>query len=218
MSKDKRFVGVFHTEQEVVLKIQELTATGISDEYIYVVAKDNDGLHTVKDKTDAEVQPADGKWTDKFMNFLAGENQIDNLLKDTGLSEAQKGEVHVDIQNGGMMVYVDEGEVGVTRNENNTNYALSDEANEANLESEAPIESDDQTVELVDGHERGTLTHGHHAESDFKKPVAPIYEDEHVSLDEVEEIQTENAQHAAKEDVIMDPKEYTDPQHRTDKF
>ncbi|MDW0108843.1 general stress protein [Sporosarcina aquimarina] len=218
MSSDKRFVGVFHTEQEVVSKIQELTASGVSDEYIYVVAKDNDELHTVKDQTDAEVQPAAGKWTDKFMNFLAGENQIDNLLKDTGLSEAQKGEVHVDIQNGGMMVYVDEGEVGETRNENNTNYAESDEANIANLESEAPIESDDQTAELVDGHERGTLTHGHHTDSEFKEPGARIYEEEPASLDDVEEIQTENAQHAAKEDVIEDPDEYTEPKYRTDKF
>lgn len=122
MNNEKRFVGTFQTETEVLAKVQDLKAKGISDDNIYVITKDDQDLHMLRSRTDAEVKTPEGSWVDKFMNFISGEDHIYNLLSDTGLSEAEKDRYTREIHDGALLLYVDEGEVNTYRRENNARY------------------------------------------------------------------------------------------------
>lgn len=140
MNNDKRFVGTFQTETEVIAKVQELKATGISDDNIYVITKDDTDLHMLRSRTDAEVKSTEGSWMDKFMNFLSGEDHIHNLLNGTGLSEADKDRYTREINNGAILLYVDEGEVDTYRRDNNAGYSSVDTPNAANLQKDTYTE------------------------------------------------------------------------------
>lgn len=140
MNNDKRFVGTFQTETEVIAKVQELKATGISDDNIYVITKDDTDLHVLRSRTDAEVKSTEGSWMDKFMNFLSGEDHIHNLLNGTGLSEADKDRYTREINNGAILLYVDEGEVDTYRRDNNAGYSSVDTPNAANLQKDTYTE------------------------------------------------------------------------------
>ena len=140
MNNNKRFAGTFQTETELIAKVQELKATGISDDNIYVIAKDDHDLHMLRSRTDAEVKTTDGSWMDKFMNFLSGEDHIYTLLGDTGLSEAEKDRYTREIHEGAMLLYVDEGEAGARYLDNNARNSLIESSNDVNLETAASTE------------------------------------------------------------------------------
>lgn len=161
MNIEKRFVGTFQTETELITKVQELKATGVSDDNIYVIAKDDHDLHMLRSRTDAEVKTPEGSWMDKFMNFISGEDHIYNLLSDTGLSEAEKDRYTREIHDGAMLLYVDEGEVDTYRRENNARYASNDSANDANLQASASTEPLNMTSGLEANREPGSL-HGNY--------------------------------------------------------
>ncbi|MDW0108844.1 YsnF/AvaK domain-containing protein [Sporosarcina aquimarina] len=133
MNNDKRFVGTFQTETELVAKVQELKTSGISDNNIYVIAKDDHDLHMLRSRTDAEVKTTEGSWMDKFMNFLSGENHVDHLMDGTGMSEAEKDRYTREVNDGAMLLYVDEGEADTYANDNNLRYSAADSSNDANL-------------------------------------------------------------------------------------
>ncbi len=170
MNNNKRFAGTFQTETELIAKVQELKATGISVDNIYVIAKDDHDLHMLRSRTDAEVKTTDGSWMDKFMNFLSGEDHIYTLLSDTGLSEAEKDRYTCEIHEGAMLLYVDEGEAGARYLDNNARNSLSESSNDVNLETVASTE----TAGLAGGLDRepGSL-HGNydHTADAQLKPV-----------------------------------------------
>lgn len=140
MNNNKRFAGTFQTETELIAKVQELKATGISDDNIYVIAKDDHDLHMLRSRTDAEVKTTDGSWMDKFMNFLSGEDHIYTLLSDTGLSEAEKDRYTREIHEGAMLLYVDEGEAGARYLDNNARNSSIESSNDVKLETAASTE------------------------------------------------------------------------------
>ncbi|GKV69295.1 hypothetical protein NCCP2716_17930 [Sporosarcina sp. NCCP-2716] len=125
MNEDKRFVGTYHTEDELYAKIKELKASGTPDDNIYVIAKDDRDVQMVRSRTDAEVKTTDGNWMDKFMNFMSGENHVHHMLGDLGLSEAEKERYTRELENGGMVLYVDEGEAGELHRKNTGRYGTS---------------------------------------------------------------------------------------------
>lgn len=122
MSDDKRFVGTFHTEEELYAKIQEMKASGTPDDNIYVIAKNDDAVSMVRSRTDAEVKTTDESWVDKFMNFMSGEDHVHHLFNDLGLSESEKERYTKDIHDGGLVLYVDEGEAGTLYRDNADRY------------------------------------------------------------------------------------------------
>ncbi|MCM3756282.1 YsnF/AvaK domain-containing protein [Sporosarcina aquimarina] len=162
MNNEKRFVGTFQTETELIAKVQELKATGISDDNIYVIAKDDHDLHMLRSRTDAEVKTPEGSWMDKFMNFISGEDHIYNLLSDTGLSEAEKDRYTREIHDGAMLLYVDEGEVDTYHRENNVRYASIDSANDAKVKTDSYTDPLSTTGGLAAEREHGSL-HGNYA-------------------------------------------------------
>lgn len=161
MNNEKRFVGTFQTETEVIAKVQDLKAKGISDDNIYVITEDEQDLHMLRSRTDAEVKTPEGSWMDKFMNFISGEDHIYNLLSDTGLSEAEKDRYTREIHDGAILLYVDEGEVDTYRRENNARFSAIDSANDKNLQADASTDPLGMKGELEADRATGSL-HGNY--------------------------------------------------------
>ena len=74
MNEDKMIIGVFQSEAELIAKINELTLNGYSEDDMYVITKDNDGISMLRRRTDVEVQSASRSWNDWFKAFLTGED------------------------------------------------------------------------------------------------------------------------------------------------
>ena len=71
---EKKFVGTFQSENQVLNKIDELKAQGYKEEDIYVVTNNTDSLTIVRRQTDVDLRPSDGNWLDRFTAFLRYEN------------------------------------------------------------------------------------------------------------------------------------------------
>lgn len=117
---DKTFIGAFYNEDDLLAKMNELQTTGYPEEHMYVVAKHEDDVSMLRRRTDADVHAAYNSWTDRFMEFVTGEDQIRNLMKDIGLSDHTIDKCYEELRHGGTLLYVDEGLAGdvYSRSEN----------------------------------------------------------------------------------------------------
>ncbi|KAB7705363.1 YsnF/AvaK domain-containing protein [Bacillus aerolatus] len=109
MDNNKKFIGVFNNQTEVIRKIEELKAEGYAETDIYAVAKDADNISMVRGRTGAEVESttAGGSWMDKFMAFLSGEDEVRGGLRNMGLDDADSDRYYNDIEAGKILLYVD---------------------------------------------------------------------------------------------------------------
>ena len=73
---DKKFVGTFQSENQVLKKIEEFKVEGYSEEDIYVVTNHADSLSIVRGQTDVELKSSDGNWLDRFIAFLNGDEPV----------------------------------------------------------------------------------------------------------------------------------------------
>lgn len=73
---NKKYIGSFRTEQEVIDKINELKLEGYVEEDIYVVSNDKESLSIVRGQTDVDLSTVEGNWLDKFMAFMSGDEPV----------------------------------------------------------------------------------------------------------------------------------------------
>ncbi|RYI26480.1 YsnF/AvaK domain-containing protein [Bacillus infantis] len=110
MNDNKKFIGVFDTQEEAIKKIDDLKLQGYGESDIYAVAKDADDISMVRGRTGAEVEGTDadgGSWLDKFMSFLTGEDEVRGGMQNMGLTDAEADRYYSDIQAGKILLYVD---------------------------------------------------------------------------------------------------------------
>jgi uncharacterized protein (TIGR02271 family) len=105
--ENKTFIGVYHSETELIAKIDELKTQGYAEEDIYVIAKDKDNISMVRGRTGADVQTAGGSWLDRFMAFMSGEEPIRGAFRNMGVSDAEADRYYTEVENGGTLLYVD---------------------------------------------------------------------------------------------------------------
>ena len=105
----KTFVGVYYNDADLLDKIKELKETGYLDDNIYVIAKNEPDVSMLRSRTGADVYSAYDTWTDRFMDFLTGENHIKQMMYGIGMDTIQVDRYYEEVQHGGMMLYVDEG-------------------------------------------------------------------------------------------------------------
>ena len=170
MNNDKRFIGTFTTEEELFDKIREVKATGVSDDNIYVLAKNEDHVKMVKSRTDAEIKTTNESWMDKFMDFMTGEDHIHHLFHDLNVSEQEKERYSQELNNGKMVLYVDEGEINVLQRDNSDRYGLNTPSTDPNLganalapedtASYAPSET--ENTHSMHTHQEDTHLHGNY--------------------------------------------------------
>ncbi|WP_432354326.1 general stress protein [Sporosarcina sp. A2] len=108
MENGKRFIGMFHTEPELLAKVQELKMEGYADYQIFVIAKSEDDVKMLQSRTDAEIQTTHESWLDKFMDFMTGEDRVRSMMDDLGFNEDERAGFYQDVNNGSMLLYVDE--------------------------------------------------------------------------------------------------------------
>ncbi|HEY9576183.1 MAG TPA: YsnF/AvaK domain-containing protein [Pseudobacillus sp.] len=109
MNNDKKFIGVFDNQAEVISKIEQLKLEGYAETDIYAVAKNADHISMVRGRTGVEVESAEtgASWMDKFMAFLSGEDEVRGGLRNMGLDNMEVDRYYNDIDNGKILLYVD---------------------------------------------------------------------------------------------------------------
>jgi uncharacterized protein (TIGR02271 family) len=118
---DKRFVGTFQTEHEVLNKIDELKTEGYSEEDIYVVTNDEDSLSIVRGQTDVDLESPEGNWLDRFIAFISGDEPVRTAFNDMGLTEEESTRYYNEVKNGSILLYVDQ-EYGRTTYDRQTEF------------------------------------------------------------------------------------------------
>lgn len=104
---DKKFVGSFPTEQEVLNKIKELKLEGYVEEDIYVVTNNKESLSIVRGQTDVELESVEGNWLDKFKAFLTGDVPVRAAFSQMGFTDEDSQRYYSEVKNGGILLYVD---------------------------------------------------------------------------------------------------------------
>lgn len=104
---NKKFVGSFQTEQEVLDKINDLKLEGYTEEDIYVVTDDKDSLSIVRGHTAVELNSVEGNWLDKFKAFLTGDEPVRAAFSQMGFTDEESERYYSEVKNGGILLYVD---------------------------------------------------------------------------------------------------------------
>ncbi|MDN7226679.1 DUF2382 domain-containing protein [Planococcus sp. N064] len=110
------FMGTFDNETEVLRKIEELKAQGISEDHMYVMAHDKDQISMVRGRTDVDYKATEGGgWMDKFMGFMSGNEPIRQAFNDMGVDGNEADRYYQEVQNGKILLFVDK-EIGDSYN------------------------------------------------------------------------------------------------------
>ncbi|MFD1706908.1 YsnF/AvaK domain-containing protein [Siminovitchia sediminis] len=131
---NKNVIGVFYSEEEAIRKVEELETQGLNPSDIYAVAKDEDDLSMVRGRTNIDVRSAGGgNWFDRFVSFITGEEPVRDALHNAGLTGPEMDDYYRDIDNGAILLYVDE-EYGRLHDEK-TLFTDEDSANVSNVDA-----------------------------------------------------------------------------------
>ncbi|MDX5323773.1 MAG: general stress protein [Exiguobacterium sp.] len=106
---EKQFVSMYETQQSALGKIEELRAKGYKDSDIYVVAKHEDNVSILRRQTDVHTEAShETGWFDKVRAFLSGKEDVHSGLRNMGLSEEEVNRHYRDVEDGKILIYVDE--------------------------------------------------------------------------------------------------------------
>ncbi|QUG40091.1 YsnF/AvaK domain-containing protein [Psychrobacillus sp. INOP01] len=141
---DKKYIGSFRTEQEVLDKINELKLEGYVENDIYVVTNDKDSLSMVRGQTDVDLSTVEGNWLDKFMAFMSGDEPVRAAFLNMGFSDEESDRYYGEVKSGSILLYVDK-EYGTIYDGNDrdlganqtlTNFSTTDTFNDGQTQEE----------------------------------------------------------------------------------
>lgn len=106
---DRRMIGLFQTEQEVMHKVEELKAAGEAEKNMHVVAKRDGEISALRDHTDVNAESGirDVNWLDRVKAFLHGSDRIRDELRNMGLNDAEAEQYYDAIDKGQILLYID---------------------------------------------------------------------------------------------------------------
>ncbi|MBO0589470.1 YsnF/AvaK domain-containing protein [Sporosarcina sp. E16_8] len=104
---DKKFVGTFQNETEILNKIDQLKIQGYSDNDIYIVTNNTDTLSIVRGETDVDLRTPEGNWMDKFIAFLSGDEPVKGAFTNMGFTAEESNRHFDEVKAGGILLYVD---------------------------------------------------------------------------------------------------------------
>lgn len=106
---DRRMIGLFQTEQEVMHKVEELKAAGEAEKNMHVVAKRDGEISALRDHTDVNAESGirDVNWLDRVKAFLHGSDRIRDELRNMGLNDAEAEQYYDAIDEGQILLYID---------------------------------------------------------------------------------------------------------------
>lgn len=129
----KRYMGMYFDETELVHRMDELKREGWPEDHIYVVVKDEDQLTMVRSRTDAEIKSADDSWWDRFMGFISGEDHVHRMVDGLDFGPAETEQYYREIDQGGMLLYVDQGQASQRFMKNTDYYGVNRNGTDVNL-------------------------------------------------------------------------------------
>jgi hypothetical protein len=101
-----QFIETYNTQEDVLLKIEELKKDGYLEKDMYIMAKSSDQLSLVKGKSDVEVHASEGGWADRFATFLTGDQKVHQAFLNMGIDESESERYYRDVQDGKLLLYV----------------------------------------------------------------------------------------------------------------
>ncbi|WP_438318228.1 general stress protein [Sporosarcina sp. FA9] len=105
---NKKYVGSFQTENEVLDKIAELKNLGYKENDIYVITNNLDILSIVRGLTDVDLRSSEGNWLDRFIAFLSGDEPVKSAFNHMGFTQEESARYYNEVKNGGLLLYVDQ--------------------------------------------------------------------------------------------------------------
>ncbi|WP_438313040.1 general stress protein [Sporosarcina sp. FA9] len=144
---DKKVIGIYQSEHEVLDKIDELRVQGFSENDIYVVTSDTESLSMVRGRTGVDLRSAEGNWMDRFMAFLSGDEPVKAAFANMGFTEEESAHYYNEVKRGGILLYVD-------RDYNHLAYnhepGIVNEHLDANVGSNSTVDYSNNTTNVYD--------------------------------------------------------------------
>lgn len=128
-----RYIGMYFNETELMTRVDELKTEGWKEDDIYVVVKNDDQLTMVRSRTDAEIKSADDSWWDRFMGFVSGEDHVRRMVESLEFGTEDTLKYYQEIEQGGMLLYVDSGEANRHYMDNTDFYGRGGNSTDTNL-------------------------------------------------------------------------------------
>lgn len=128
-----RYIGMYFNETELMNRVDQLKREGWPEDDIYVVVKNDDQLTMVRSRTDAEIKSADDSWWDRFMGFVSGEDHVRRMVDSLEFETEDTLKYYQEIEQGGMLLYVDSGEANRHYMDNTDFYGRDGKSTDVNL-------------------------------------------------------------------------------------
>jgi|GEM_PF-5680136 len=130
MSTDKKYVGTYYSEQQLLDEIHRQKINGHQESDMYIVTERTDDINMIRGRTDAEVETAgDENWLQKVKHFIKGEEPIHGAFEKMGFSKEQANGYYREAKKGGMLLFVDK-EFSRTRDDELNGFPNSKEADD----------------------------------------------------------------------------------------
>lgn len=114
----RTFIGSFPSHERLATKIQELKVEGVKEQDMYIVMKDELAVDQLKKHATKEGSDSPFNLFNRFLGFLAGENNVRRMLRDSGFTDQEAKRYFDAVQEGALLLYID-GELDKTRNTDN---------------------------------------------------------------------------------------------------
>jgi len=107
---NRKYIGTYRTEEEVMNKIEQLKTEGYDESSLYVVTNNSDNLNTLRGRMDVDARGTDDDrgWLDRFMDFLGGDESNRGAFNDMGFTEEEANQYYTDARDGGILLFADE--------------------------------------------------------------------------------------------------------------
>ncbi|MFD1204981.1 YsnF/AvaK domain-containing protein [Sporosarcina contaminans] len=139
---DKTFIGMFYDDEEILKQIDDLKAQGFDGENIYVITKDKNDVAMFQGLKYGDVQTTPDSWFDRFIDFMTGEDHVRSMLKEVGVNDNDMDAYYRDIEAGGKLLYVDEGEANRLYKTNGERFGATGLGTDPNLGANRVIENE----------------------------------------------------------------------------
>lgn len=136
----KTFIGSFPTQERLVSKILELKNDGVDEQDMIIVMKDDKAIAELRDKAEKDRDNSPFFLFDRPMQFLVGEENVRNMLHDSGFTDVEAKTYFHAVQEGALLLYVN------GKYENTRNVDL--QAEEKRYDGYEPIPLDESEVGL----------------------------------------------------------------------
>lgn len=116
---NKKFIGSFMSEEQLLQRIADLKMQGYDDDDMFVVVKDEDDISILKARSDVDVKTSPRNWLDRFMAFLTGDEPVKEGLLRLGMSDEEANRYCREVENGNLLLYIDRNSDGYFEEDRN---------------------------------------------------------------------------------------------------